>query len=394
MLDESRVLLMSEPIEEMYMDASSRLLINISRHLGKDAISTTVPWEIAKLSEVSQITRENSRIIEASTSGKDDKIQATVNEAMAVTTDDVDEVCKDLPIVRSGMVAETSYEIASSSIQETSTVNGVMLQSSVSQYQGAVLEASARSERLLAEGMDIKKVRKDALQYAIMKMASQGITGYVDRAGRHWTADAYIAMCIRTAIGNTAIQGQRARSAEYGVSTFQISKKTPARELCAPYIGWICSWDGITGTILDFYGKEYMVRSIYDTSYGEPAGIFGINCGHRPLTFVNGYSIIRDSVLTEEQQKENAKVYSQTQQMRAMERKVRELKTQAVALDAAGLGIPDTLAKRIQDRTNVYKEFCRANGLTERPKRMWVDGYDKSLASTVSAAARNNRRIA
>ena len=310
MLDESRVLLMSEPIEEMYMDASSRLLINISRHLGKDATSTTVPWEIAKLSEVSQITRENSRIIEASTSGKDDKIQATVNEAMAVTTDDVDEVCKDLPIVRSGMVAETSYEIASSSIQETSTVNGVMLQSSVSQYQGAVLEASARSERLLAEGMDIKKVRKDALQYAIMKMASQGITGYVDRAGRHWTADAYIAMCIRTAIGNTAIQGQRARSAEYGVSTFQISKKTPARELCAPYIGWICSWDGITGAIRDFYGKEYMVRSIYDTSYGEPAGIFGINCGHRPLTFVNGYSIIRDSVLTEEQQKENAKVYS------------------------------------------------------------------------------------
>lgn len=394
MLDESRVLLMSEPIEEMYMDASSRLLINISRHLGKDAISTTVPWEIAKLSEVSQITRENSRIIETSTSGKDGKIQATVNEAMAVTTDDVDEVCKDLPIVRSGMVAETSYEIASSSIQETSAVNGVMLQSSVSQYQGAVLEASARSERLLAEGMDIKKVRKDALQYAIMKMASQGITGYVDRAGRHWTADAYIAMCIRTALGNTAIQGQRARSAEYGVSTFQISKKTPARELCAPYIGWVCSWDGITGTVRDFYGKEYMVRSIYDTSYGEPAGIFGINCGHRPLTFVNGYSIIRDSVLTEEQQKENAKVYSQTQQMRAMERKVRELKTQAVALDAAGLGIPGTLAKRIQDRTNVYREFCRANGLTERPKRMWVDGYDKSLAATVSAAARNNRRIA
>ena len=63
-----------------------------------------------------------------------------------------------------------------------------------------------------------------------------------------------------------------------------------SRPLCAPYVGWICSWDGSSGIVHDLDGNAYQYVPITDTSYGEPAGIFGINCGHSPYTFVDGFS--------------------------------------------------------------------------------------------------------
>ena len=60
--------------------------------------------------------------------------------------------------------------------------------------------------------------------------------------------------------------------------------------MCAPYVGWICRWDGSSGIVHDLDGNAYQYVPITDTSYGEPAGIFGINYGHSPYTFVDGFS--------------------------------------------------------------------------------------------------------
>ena len=61
------------------------------------------------------------------------------------------------------------------------------------------------------------------------------------------------------------------------------------------------------------------------TSYGEPAGLFGINCGHYPIPIIPGVTIphAQDFVQPKEQ---NDKQYAESQQQRALERKIRAAK--------------------------------------------------------------------
>ena len=97
------------------------------------------------------------------------------------------------------------------------------------------------------------------------------------------------------------------------MTTFQIGPNKISRPLCAPYVGWICSWDGSSGIIHDLDGNAYSYVPITDTSYGEPAGIFGINCGHSPYTFVDGFSLPRYHEMTPEELEKNEEAYLLTQ---------------------------------------------------------------------------------
>ena len=59
-----------------------------------------------------------------------------------------------------------------------------------------------------------------------------------------------------------------------------------------------------------------------------------INCGHYPVTFVNGYSYPRYEETQNEEK--NAAEYRETQKQRQLERNVRNAKREAIAQDAAG----------------------------------------------------------
>ena len=414
MLTENQVLLLSEPVEKMYADASAQLLINIAKHLGEGEITDLEAWQIERLTEISKLSEENAEIIAANTMDKGSEIQDSVEKAVESTVEDVDKECQQLSIVEKGIVAAVVINLANRARQDTTRVDATMLQSSIDEYRTAISDVvqyyrSAELKRILRDTSKLSantegakgiidqaikdnafyaKTRKEAIQDAIKKLADRGIVGFIDKGGHHWTADAYVAMDIRTTLSNAAIEGQKARAEEYGVHTFQISVKTPARELCAPYQGWICSWNGERGTVYDLNGKPYTLHSIYDTSYGEPAGIFGISCGHRPLTFVDGYSVPQYQPMSAKERKENDEVYKLTQKQRAQEREIRKLKTQAVALDAAGEEIPSSLAYQIKDKTQAYKDFCQQNKLVERLERTRVVGYNRSVSSKATEAVK------
>lgn len=416
MLTENQVLLLSEPVEKMYADASAQLLINIAKHLGEGEINDLEAWQIERLTEISKLSEENAEIIAANTRDKGSEIQDSVEKAVESTVEDVDKECRQLSIVEKGIVAAVVINLANRARQDTTRVDATMLQSSIDEYRTAISDVvqyyrSAELKRILRDTSKLSagtegargiidqaiesnafyaQTRKEAIQDAIKKLADRGIVGFIDKGGHHWTADAYVAMDIRTTLSNAAIEGQKARAEEYGVYTFQISVKTPARELCAPYQGWICSWNGERGTVYDLNGMPYTLHSIYDTSYGEPAGIFGINCGHRPLTFVDGYSVPQYQPMNAKERKENDEVYKLTQKQRAQEREIRKLKTQAVALDAAGEEIPSNLAYQIKDKTQAYKDFCQQNKLVERLERTRVVGYNRSVSGKATAAAKKH----
>ena len=164
---------------------------------------------------------------------------------------------------------------------------------------------------------------------------------------------------------------QRERTAEYGVTIFQIGPNKISRPLCAPYVGWICRWDGSSGIIHDLDGNAYQYVPITDTSYGEPAGIFGINCGHSPYTFVDGFSLPRYHEMTPEEMEKNDKAYLLTQKQRAFERDVRSAKLESAALKAAGLDGAE-MAQTAEALAKNYEAWCRENNLTPRAQRLQV----------------------
>ena len=132
-----------------------------------------------------------------------------------------------------------------------------------------------------------------------------------------------------------------------------------------------------------------IVHPIRETSYDEPAGIFGINCGHEPETFIDGISVPRYAPLTSAELEQDNEAYLLTQKQRALERQVRQYRTEAVALHAAGQPIPPELALKVKAAQGRLTEFCKTNGLTERLAGTQVMGYNRSVGSAVGKAARN-----
>lgn len=139
----------------------------------------------------------------------------------------------------------------------------------------------------------------------------------------------------------------------------------------------------------DLNGDPVLVHAITETSYGEPAGIFGINCGHFPNTFVPGWSVLSYGAADEIDEATNDRQYQLSQQQRAKERKVRRLKTEATAYDAAGdREAFDKTALKVKAASINYKEFCNAHGLPVRADRIQVYGYNRSVSSKAAWVAR------
>jgi hypothetical protein len=306
--------------------------------------------------------------------------------------------------------------LSDQAVEQTNLVNTVMLNSTRERYVWAVNNTVQEEQKLIEKLYSARdwdelerqtaKVQKalnkatsmvevgaearvQALSRTVKELAQEGITGYIDKAGHHWSPEAYINMDIRTTVHNAAIQAQRTRAGEYGVETFQISSHAGARPLCAPYQGKFYSWDGSSGVLHDLYGKEYYYESIGNTSYGEPAGIFGINCGHNPQTFVDGYNIPRYEETKDAEA--NAAEYRESQKQRYYEREVRQAKLEAIAQDAAGNQEAfKQAAVKVRGKNAQYKEFCKQTGRTPRPDRLQVyaspdgQGYNRSMSGKVT----------
>ena len=187
------------------------------------------------------------------------------------------------------------------------------------------------------------------LAETIQRISDAGLTGFCDRAGRSWTPVAYVNMVMRTTVHNTAIQATRSRMQDYNTQVFQISSHAGARPLCYPYQGKFYSWDDTSGEVEDGAGRRIRYEPISSTSYGEPAGIFGINCGHYPIPVIPGVTIPHgeDDI---EPEAENKRDYARSQEQRALERKIRAAKRVvamggAVATDEQRAAVRDAQAK-------------------------------------------------
>lgn len=392
MITPQRIQDLADPIEGVYIRMVNELLVNIGRHITKPTWTHTASWEIQKLSELGQLTAENAAIINKWIKRMPKEVRETMEATRAEALDrlekQMEQAAQDgyiTPPARDS-TAQVLEDMAAQAIDRYNLVNTNMLNSSVEIYQQGILdvaqsvaEAEQRNRDLLARAEATQGIlneaaasvasgtetRVQAVRRAIRRISDEGLTGFVDRAGRSWTPEAYVNMVTRTTVHNTAIQATRARMEDYNTQVFQVSSHAGARPLCYPYQGKFYSWDNTAGEIELGNGQRVRYEPLTATSYGQAAGLFGINCGHYPIPVIPGVSIPHgaDAIQPKE---ENDRLYAESQEQRELERKIRAAKR---VVTMAG----DTATKEdkaaVKEAQAEMREFIERTGRTRRYDR-------------------------
>ena len=375
----------ADPIEAIYIHIVDELLVNIGRHITSPTWTHTAAWEIQKLSELGKLTEENAAIINKWIKQMPREVRETMEATRSAALDRLEKEMEQAaaagyvtPPMRDS-TAQILEDMAEQAADRYNLVNTNMLQSSVDQYAAAVQLTQQEYDKLTAQKEATQGIlndaaasvasgvetRKTAVRRAIKRISDEGLTGFIDRAGRSWTPEAYVNMVTRTTVHNTAIQATKARMADYGTSVFQVSSHAGARPLCYPYQGKFYSWDNTEGDIELGNGAVVHYEPINRTSIDQPAGLFQINCGHYPIPVIPGVTIPHgaDNIQPVE---ENAKAYAESQEQRALERKIREAKR---VVEMAGATATKEDKAAVKEAQAEMREFISRTGRTRRYDR-------------------------
>lgn len=374
---------------EVYASVTDQILINLARHFPLAAKGVTGSWDyqIRKLAELGQVTRETASIILENMKGGDAALAELLEETIRKSIDKVEPPLRDaarkgllfgngfLPPEVSPQMTRAFKAFYRQAADKMNLVNTVMLESTQNVYRKTVADIALRMERAqeildTATGKVVTGVStlNQAIRDGVKQMVDNGITGYIDNGGHHWSPEAYITMDIRTTLANTARAAVTEEMERYNCDLFWVSWHDGARPLCYPWQGKVISESNWTGEVKDLDGNEVHVYALNETSYGEPAGLFGINCGHYKIPFIPGYSKARQP---EQDEEENEKEYQESQEQRALERKLRYEKRDYEVLKAQGAGKAalDVQRQRVRNARNELDDFCEETGRARRPAR-------------------------
>lgn len=374
------------PIEQIYERMTDELLLNIAKHLNSPTWTWTALHEIETLGQMGQLTEENIKIINKYVKMIPEAVKKAMDDSRLMALQEIEGKLQEAaangylvaPVTDS--TVEITKAFSDQALSQLNLVNQTMLDTSLEQYQTGLYELRqgmstiqdvpglqyAQGEIDLAAGQTIEgtETRISALRKVLRRLNQAGITGFFDRAGRSWSAEAYVNMDIRTTVHNTYIQSIKARQSDYGSDVFQVSAHAGARPLCYPYQGKLYSWSQGGGYITLGDGRRYRFESINTTSYGKPAGLFGINCGHVPYPMIPGVSEKVDEKIPPK--KENDTEYEQSQEQRSLERKIRFYKREIQML---GNLATDEDRQKLRNAQADMRQFIADTGRTRRYDR-------------------------
>lgn len=409
MLTPAKIQAISDPIEEVYIHIVDELLVNIGKHLTSPTWTHTAAWEIQKLSEMGQLTQENAEIINKWIKQLPKEVRDAMEETRRLALEKIE---KDMEkAVRLGKLPEpladstvnVLNEYSQQAIDQLNLVNTVMLQSSVQQYQRGVQLTKEEYDKLMQQQEQTQiilneaagsvatgiETREKALRRAITRISDEGLTGFIDRAGHHWSPEAYVNMDIRTTVHNTAIQSVKNFMTDYNTQVFQVSSHAAARPGCYPYQGKFYSWDNSAGEIELGNGNMVRYEPLNVTTYGQPAGLFGINCGHYPIPIVPGVTIPHgaDNIQPKE---ENDKAYEESQVQRSLERQIREAKR---VVEMAGDKASPEMKQKVKDAQEQMRDFIARTGRTRRYDREKIGGLPRGSGTQTASGGKVNTEL-
>ena len=380
---------MSWEMAEVYGAVTDQILINLARYFpyyesGDDIPKSAFTYQAQMLAQMGQVNRETVRIIRNGLADADGALkgvlEAAIVDSVRQTEPELYEAVKKgvfalptTPVLAPNQMRayKLYYEQAATKLN---LVNTVMLESTQSAYQQAVsgivsemdiVERIGRTQTAMdaATGETITGVSawNQAVKHATDRMKESGITGFIDHGGHHWSAESYVAMDVRTTTFNTARAAVWETNESFGNDLYLVSSHSGARPLCYPWQNKVISSMNASREVPDLDGNPVHVYAQDETSYGQPAGLFGINCGHYPTPFIPGISTADNPVQDKEA---NDKAYAESQEQRRLERKLREEKRDLAMAKAQGASDEEIkkLREKCRNTSQDIDDFCEQTG--------------------------------
>ena len=409
---------LAETIDSAYTDLEAMLMRNIIRHIKDyDQPIATDEWLLQKLAEIGKLNKENIKIIAQQAGISQTAAERILQDAAEDAIKSTDAGFRHL--VRQGLVDEAVESGQSKTVKQMmktlrnqakdtlNVCNTTMLYKARDAFKKLV-SAIASDAGEIAEKQSFLDIlgkhatattigaesRQQAVRKCIQEFNDKGIPAFVDRAGREWTPEAYVNMAMRNTARQTAEEMQSARCKDFGVNLIAIDSHSGARPKCAKDQGKIFDLNNGSGYTKDVYGKKIRYYAWKDSSYGEPDGILGINCGHHKWPFIPGVNVQR--YFPTEDMGANNKLYKETQVQRALERDVRKQKRECMLFDE--LGDRDAFEKaavKLKQKESKLKTYVDSKDhLHRRADREQVVGFGKRVsAEAIAADKRVKKRL-
>ena len=396
-----------ESVTSLYTDLEERIMQNIIRHIKTwDQPIPSDEWQMERLAEIGKLDKEHIRII-AQTAGLsptaiERMLEETAEKTMAALEPGLEA------LVRRGLVGGAVAIEKSRSIRQVmkyyrkqakntlNMCNTTMLYKARDAYAKLVMDTVSVAKEIeeKQQYLDILNrnvtgmiagadSRQQALRQTIKEFNARGIPAFVDRRGRQWTPEAYVNMCMRATSGTVAAETQMARCNDYGIDLVEVDSHSGARPKCARD----------QGKIFDRSNTSDKYPHWDTSSYGEPDGLLGINCGHHIYPYVEGVNIRR--YFPTEDLDANDRRYKEIQQQRALERSVRKQKRECMLFDELGDSEAfEEASVKLKRKERQLSQYVKQKELPRRRNREQVVGFDRRVsAEAVNANKKAQKRL-
>ncbi|MFB6846214.1 phage minor capsid protein [Streptomyces sp. NPDC056373] len=318
---------LAERTRDLYADAELRLLQIIARQLA-DGLEAP-GWAERKLAAVQALRRSAQSVVDEL--GKAvrldvfDAVAESYNRGhraavaeLGALSDRARQLVDDVT-----PNAQAVDRLAVEAVQLVTATHRSILRAVVDGFRAIVAEVTATP--LLGTG-----TRRHAAQDAMRRFADQGITSFVDRAGRRWSLPVYAEMAVRTSVARAATEAHARTLTDAGIELVVVSDSPRECHLCRPWEGRVLTLTGPDGertvevehALED--GRMVPVRVAGSLEAARVAGLQHPNCRHSVSAYTPGLTTV-------EQASSDPDGYEAGQRQREIERHIRKYKRRAAA---------------------------------------------------------------
>ena len=315
MLDASNV---ADIYHQLTLDLFDQVIDRIKERGSASLDDNPYIWQLEKMNEMGLLNEDNVKLISDRSGIAEEQLRHVIqNEGYKVYKDTKQQLLEATggggfagnSIIQTNLAAYVNQAMG----DIDNLINTTLPMSVRKVYQSIVQESVAK----VVTGLTTSD---KAISDTVMKWAKKGFYGFTDSQGKHWKADTYARQVIKSTAWRVYREVRMAPAEELGIDTYYYSKKSTAREMCAPLQHQIVT----TGVARTEKGERILALS----DYGYGGGCLGINCRHEITPYIPGANYkpdlpdeLRD--LTPEQAIENANVQAK---QRALERSIRQSK--------------------------------------------------------------------
>lgn len=383
--DSELALRLAKALVDLYAQAEADLLDAVARRVARGI--DRPGWAEAKLAEITALRAEAEARLAQLQADLEPTVRALIGDAhaagVAQADADLRTIGVDVGFGRTNTAVVDTYVR-----QAVTNLEGTHLRifrATMDAYRDAVVSDAGQ----VAAGT---ATRREVSQRILDRLANQGITGFVDRAGRNWQLDTYAEMTARTAAGRAQVQGALDRYQAAGRDLVIVSDAPEECPICRPWEGKVLSISGRTPTGT----KDGSIAVSGTVAEAVGAGLQHANCRHRLGLYVPG--LTRPMHGTADPSGSQIR-----QEQRMLEREKRKmLRMQSAALDdetrasyRSGITAMNRQLKLITDDRHAYAvqraQFWRNPPFSSHPKAKANAARWDRVAADIPSGTRGKR---